>query len=180
MSIETIARRYGSALADVVLKTGETETVSAELLQWEAMLSANAELSTVFANPAIQHQSKERVLEDLIERAKPLRTTANFLRVLLRNGRLTELPHINRRFAAEIEERRGIVAAEVTSARELRDDERGELKSNLEKLTGRQVKLNFQIDNDLIGGVVARIGSTVYDGSVKTKLENLRQELIGS
>jgi len=180
MSIETIARRYGSALADVVEKTGETETVSAELLQWEAMLSANTELKDVFANPAIQHQSKERVLEDLVARTGPSRTTANFLRLLLRNGRLADLDAINRRFAAEIEQRRGIVAAEVTSARELREDERSELRASLERLTGRQVKLNFQVDNNLIGGVVTRIGSTVYDGSVKTKLENLRQELIGS
>jgi F-type H+-transporting ATPase subunit delta len=118
------------------------------------------------------------VLEKLIERAKPSKTTANFLRVLLRNDRLTELAEINRRFAAEIEERRGIVAAEVTSARELREDERAELRSNLEKLTGRQIKLNFQVDNNLIGGVVTRIGSTVYDGSVKTKLENLREQLV--
>jgi F-type H+-transporting ATPase subunit delta len=178
MSIETIARRYGSALADVVLKTGETETVNAELLQWEAMIGSNAELSEVFANPAIPHPQKVGVLEKLIERAKPSKTTANFLRVLLRNDRLTELAEINRRFAAEIEERRGIVAAEVTSARELREDERAELRSNLEKLTGRQIKLNFQVDNNLIGGVVTRIGSTVYDGSVKTKLENLREQLV--
>ena len=178
MSIETIARRYGSALADVVLKTGETETVSSELLQWEAMFNSNAELYEVFANPAIPHANKEGVLDKLIERVKPSRTTGNFLRVLLRNDRLTKLAAINRRFAAEIEERRGIVAAEVTSARELREDERAELRRNLEKLTDRQVKLNFQIDNNLIGGVVTRIGSTVYDGSVKTKLENLREQLV--
>jgi F-type H+-transporting ATPase subunit delta len=97
---------------------------------------------------------------------------------LLRNNRLTDLHEINDRFASVLEERSGHVAAEVTSARELSADQKGELKANLEKLTGKQVQLNFGIDQSIIGGVVTRVGSTVYDGSVKTQLENLREELV--
>lgn len=180
MSVETISRRYASALADVVVKTGETETVKNELKMWEQMIAGNANLQTAFRNPAIAHMSKEKVLEGLLAKSKPSKTTSNFLRVLLRNGRLTELAEINERFAAVIEERSGSVAAEVISARELADAQRNELRTNLEKLTGKQVKLAFTIDPTLIGGVVTRVGSTVYDGSVRTQLENLKQELIGS
>jgi F-type H+-transporting ATPase subunit delta len=180
MSVETIARRYASALADVVLKTGETETVKNELKMWEQMIAANSDLQSVFSNPAIAHASKEKVLEGLLAKARPSVTTSNFLRVLLRNGRLTQLKEINERFAAVLEERSGVVGAEVISARELADAQRNDLKANLEKLTGKQVKLGFTIDPSLIGGVVTRVGSTVYDGSVKTQLENLKQELIGS
>jgi F-type H+-transporting ATPase subunit delta len=178
MSIETIARRYSSALADVVLKTGETETVKSELTQWAAMIAANAALYDALSNPAIPNAQKEKVLESLIEKTRPSRTTANFLRILLRNGRLTELTAINERFTVELEERSGIVSAKVTSARELPLQERSELHARLEKLTGRRVNLNFSLDENLIGGVVTRIGSTVYDGSVKTRLENLREQLV--
>ena len=178
MSVETIARRYGTALADVVIKTGETETVKAELKTWEEMMTSSADLLSAFSNPAIAHLDKEKVLESLISNAAPSRTTANFLRVLLKNNRLTELGDINDKFVAILEERGGIVAAHVTAARELSDDQKAELRSNLEKLTGKKVQLNFEINKEIIGGVVTRIGSTVYDSSVKTQLENLKEQLI--
>ncbi len=180
MSIETIARRYATALADVVLKTGETETVKNELKAWEQLISGNAELRSVFANPSIQRAGKERVLSSLIEKVKPSKTTANFLRVLLENNRLTELGHINERFDTVLEERGGSVIAEVASVRELSIAQANELKANLERLTGKQVKLNYSIDPSLIGGVVTQVGSTIYDSSVRTQLENLKEELIGS
>lgn len=178
MSTETIARRYAGALADVVTKTGETEIVRGELGIWEQMLVGNAELSYAFANPAIQHADKEKILENLLQRSAPSRATANFLRVLLRNGRLTDLAAINRRFDIELEERSNIASAHVTSARVLGEDERAELRANLEKLTGKQIKLQFDINENLIGGIITRLGSTVYDGSVKTQLENLKEQLV--
>jgi F-type H+-transporting ATPase subunit delta len=180
MSVETIARRYATALADVVAKSGETEIVKNELQSWEEMINANSNLQTAFANPAIAHLSKEKVLESLLEKTRPTKTTANFLRVLLRNSRLTQLREINEKFAAVLEERSGVVSAGVTSARPLSETERAELKANLEKLTGKRVNLNFETDGNIIGGVVTRIGSTVYDGSIKTQLENLKQQLIES
>lgn len=178
MSVETVARRYGAALADVVMKSGETETVRTELKTWEAMLSSNAELSSVFANPAIAHLDKESILNRLIARAQPGRTASNFLKVLLRNGRIGDLSEIIRRFEAELETRGGNVVAKVTSARDLTESEKAELAANLAKLTGKHVKPQYFVDKEIIGGVVTQIGSTVYDGSVKTQLENLREELI--
>ncbi len=178
MSTETIARRYSTALADVVKDASETETVKIELASWGELFQNNDDLKTVFSNPAITHANKEKVLNSLIARTKPSKITANFLKVLLQNGRLADLGDINTRFASVLEERSGVVSAEITSARELPADERGEFERNLEKITGKKVKINYAIDKDIIGGVVTRIGSTVYDGSVKTKLENLKEQLV--
>lgn len=178
MNVETIARRYATALADVVTKSDETENVKNELKTWEQMMSANEDLQTLFSNPSVIHLNKEKVLKGLLDKAKPAATTANFLRVLLRNNRLNDLGEINKRFASVLEERSGNVMAKVTSARELSETEKAELKTNLEKLTGKQVNPNFNIDDRIIGGILTQIGSTVYDGSVKTQLENLKEQLI--
>ena len=100
------------------------------------------------------------------------------MRVLLRNSRLTELSEINDKFDSVLDERSGIVSAEVVSARPLSEAEKAEFKTNIAKMTGKQVNLNFDIDENIIGGVVTRVGSAVYDGSVKTQLENLKQQLV--
>jgi F-type H+-transporting ATPase subunit delta len=180
MASEAVARRYAAALADVVLNTNETDTVTAELHDLAVLLDANVDLQTVFGNPAIAQANKEKVLEQLIGRLRPSKTTANFLRVLLRNGRLADLREVQERFIAEVEQRRGMVRAEVVSARPLPGAERMEFEKRLATLTGRKVNINYRIDETIIGGVITRIGSTVYDASVKTKLENLRAELAGA
>jgi F-type H+-transporting ATPase subunit delta len=180
MSVETVARRYATALADVVLKNGEVEIVKSELKTWEDLIKTNPDLQSAFANPSIAHLSKEKVLEGLLVKTRPSKTTANFLRILLKNGRLTELHEINEKFAAVLGERSGVVSAEVTSARPLSEAEKAEFQANLAKMTGKKVTLNFNINESIIGGVVTRVGSTVYDGSVKTQLETLKQQLIGS
>jgi len=178
MSSETVARRYSTALADVVIASGDAETVKTELAVFGELIAGNANLSAALSNPTIAHASKEKVLGELIKRVKPSKTTANFLRVLLQNNRLTEIGEIDTRFESVLEERSGIVPAEVTSARELPDTERTEFEKTLEKLTGKDMQITYVVDANIIGGVVTRIGSTVYDGSVKTKLENLREQLV--
>ncbi len=178
MSVETVARRYALALADVVVKSGETETVKNELKTWEELINTNSDLQTAFRNPAISQADKEKVLNNLIERTKPGKTTANFLRVLLRNGRLTEIGEINNKFASVLEERSGVVSANITSARELSEKQKSEVQLNLELMTGKRMTLEFKTDESLIGGMVTRIGSTVYDGSVKTQLQELKQQLV--
>ena len=179
MSVETVARRYAAALADVVLKTGETDAVKNELKIWEQMIESNRDLQNAFGNPAISQANKEKVLESLIAKAQPTKTTANFLRVLLRNSRLTEIREINDKLTSVLEERSGNVRAQITSARPLSDQEKADLQKNLAKLSGKNVNVKFETDETLIGGVVTRIGSTVYDGSVRTQLESLKQQLIG-
>lgn len=179
MSVETVARRYAIALADVVANTNEINSVRTELKIWETMINANGDLQTAFRNPAISQNNKEKVLENLIEKTRPTKTTANFLRVLLRNSRLTKIGEINEKFSSVLEERSGAVSANITSARPLSENEKAEMQTNLTKLTGKTVSLKFDIDETLIGGVVTRLGSTVYDGSVKTQLEELKQQMIG-
>jgi F-type H+-transporting ATPase subunit delta len=178
MSAETVARRYSTALADVAIKNGEAETVKAELETWKQMVETSADLSGMFKNPAIAHTGKEKVLEKLISATGSSKTVANFLRVLLKNGRFSELGEIYDRFVSVLAERSGLVSAEVTSARELSEEERKSIETSLSKATGCKVTLNYSVDSDIIGGVITRVGSTVYDGSVRTQLENLRRQLV--
>ena len=124
MSIETVARRYSSALADVVIKSGSTDVVRDELKMWQKMIGENESLAEVFSNPSINQESKEKVLSELVRKTNPSKTTANFLQILLTNGRLSELGEINEKFEQVLDERNGIVSAEVTSARPLGEAEK--------------------------------------------------------
>ena len=179
MSVQTIARRYASALADVTLQRGEAKEVQHELQQWQDVLQSNAALQEVFRNPTIALDKKRAVLSKLIDRAKPRPTTTNFLKVLLQNQRLTEISEINRKLAEILDERAGMVAATVTTARPVPTDIQRSLEQQLTAVTQKKVRLNFQQDPDLIGGLVTRIGSTVYDGSVRNQLQQIRQRMAG-
>ena len=180
MSVETIARRYAVALADVVTKNSETVEVQNELQQFADLMTQAPQLTTVFANPAVPHDQKYKLLESLIARTKPTKTTANFLRVLLRNARLGDLNAVNQRFSQILEQRAGLVSAEVTTAQTLSAEQQNQLQTRLETMTGKKVLLDFKINPEIIGGVVTRIGSTIYDGSVKNQLEQLREQMIRS
>ena len=115
--MQTVARRYAAALADVVAERGEARQVQEELSAWELMIRNNAQLQEVFSNPTIPYDQKRKVLSTLIERTRVRPMTANFLQVLLQNQRLTELGEVNKRFAHVLDERSGIVSAAVTTAR---------------------------------------------------------------
>lgn len=180
MGAETIARRYAIALADVVEKRNETEKVKAELEEWEKLFDESTELKEALLNPIFKHETKEKILETLIEKAKPLQTTANFLRVLLRNNRLGYLREINKIFSEVIEERQNIARADVVSAYPLSEDEKKDLVETLEKRTGKKIKLNLSVDPTLIGGLRATVGSVVYDGSIRNRLEILKTRLINN
>lgn len=179
MSVQTVARRYASALADVVLERGEAAEVQEELVSWEKMLRANPMLEEVLRNPTIALDKKRAVLTKLIDRAKPRPTTANFLKVLLQNQRLTELGEINKKFAEILDERAGMVAATVTTARSVPENAQQSLHTKLLTLTGKKVRINFATDPELIGGLVTRIGSTVYDGSVRNHLQQIKVKMAG-
>src|ERR1051326_4179745 len=165
MSVQTVARRYAFALADVALERGEAREVQQELQAFAQMLQSHDNLRVVFANPTIPLEQKRAVLNRLIELSKPRATTANFLKVLLQNQRLTELTEINQKLEQVLDERAGLVAATVTTARAVPPDVHERLRGTLTSLTGKKVRIEFRTDPELIGGVVTRIGSTVYDGS---------------
>lgn len=179
MSVQTVARRYATALADVVLQHGEAREVQAELTAWEQMIQSSPNLQEVFRNPTIALDKKRALLNKLIERTKPRQTTVNFLKVLLQNQRLTELGEINRKLAEVLDERAGMVAASVRTARPVSTDSQQRLQAKLASLTNKKVRINFATDPELIGGLVTRIGSTVYDGSVRNQLQLIKEKMAG-
>lgn len=179
MSLQTIARRYASALADVVIERKEERAVQQEIEQWASLIESNPELKEVFANPTIAYDEKCNVLEELIARTRVLPTTASFLRVLLRNQRLSQLRDVAERFSQVLDERSGVVSASVTTAKPIPEDLKNQLRETLVATTGRNVRVTFNTDETIIGGLVARIGSTIFDGSVQNRLERLSEELAG-
>ena len=179
MSVQTVARRYATALADVAVARGEEREVQAELGDWASMIESNPQLKEVFANPTVAYNQKRKVLEELISRTQVRETTASFLRVLLRNQRLAQLREVDARFGRILDERGGIVAAEVTTARPITEELKTALHDTLAAATGQKVRLSFHTDEAIIGGVVARIGSTIFDGSVQNHLERLSEGLVG-
>lgn len=180
MSSQTVARRYASALADVVIERREEREVQKEIELWASMIDSNPQLKEVFANPTVAYERKQTVLEELISRTRVRETSASFLRVLLRNQRLAQLPEVAERFGQVLDERGGIVAAEITTARPIPEDLKNALHDTLASATGRTVRLTFATDENIIGGLVARVGSTVFDGSVENNLERLADGLVGS
>jgi len=179
LSLQTVARRYATALADVAIERREERQVQNELDQWAEMIEANPRLKEVFANPTIVHDHKRKVLEDLLARTRVRDTTASFLRVLLKNQRLAQLRDIVERFRYVLDERAGVLAGSVTTARPIPEDLKQTLHETLSAATGRTVRLSFSTDEKIIGGMVARIGSTVFDGSVESHLERLAEGLAG-
>jgi len=179
MSVQQVARRYATALADVVIPRGEAPDVQDELKVWEELLHANANLREVFANPTIALDKKRAVLKRLIEMARPRPATINFLKVLLQNQRLTDLAEINRRFAQILDERAGMIAAKVTTAGAVPHDAQTRLQEKLATLSGKKVRIDFATDPEIIGGLVTRIGSTVYDGSVRSQLQLIKEKMAG-
>ena len=179
MSLQTVARRYATALADVAIERREEREVQNELDQWAEMIEAHPQLKEVFANPTIVYDHKRQLLEDLISRTRVRETTASFLRVLLKNQRLSQLRDIVERFGQVLDERGGVVAAHVTTARPIPEDLKNSLHETLAAATGRKVRLSFTTDESIIGGLVARIGSTIFDGSVQSQLDRLANEMAG-
>ncbi|HEY3581217.1 MAG TPA: ATP synthase F1 subunit delta [Pyrinomonadaceae bacterium] len=179
MSLQTVARRYASALADVVIERREEREVQNEINTWASMIASNPQLKEVFANPTIAYDHKRAVLEDLLARSRVRETSASFLRVLLKNQRLAQLPEIAERFGQILDERGGVVAAEITTARPISEELKKALHDTLASATGRTVRLTFATDEAIIGGLVARIGSTIFDGSVESNLERLAAGLTG-
>lgn len=180
MSLQTIARRYGLALADVAIEGGEAVAVQEELLTWGQMIAANALLKEALSNPTVPYDQKRKLLEELIQRTRVRQTTANFLQVLLRNQRLSEINEVNKWFGEILDERSGVIGAEVTTARPVSEKSVEALRNKLAAISGRKVRLKFVTDEDLIGGMVTRIGSTVYDGSIRNQLREMELKLAGS
>ncbi len=180
MTLTAVAARYANALADVVTAPNSPlspEQATAELRDFEAALRESAELHNALVTPAVPGNRKKAVIGRIADRLKLSVVTRNFLFVLIDHRRIASLPGIVTQFEEVVDARLGFARAEVVSATELNDADRRALNGQLEKLTGKRIRMRFAIDPALIGGAVARIGSTVYDGSVRGQLATLERRL---
>jgi F-type H+-transporting ATPase subunit delta len=177
MSVTTVARRYAEAVADVAIARNQADQVDAELNHFTQMMQASRELHDVFASPIISSDQKSRVLEAIVGRTQPSPMTANLLRTMLKNYRLHLLDAVYEQYRREINDRKGVAIADVTTAAPLAASEQDLLSRRLRELTGKQVHLQFKIDPAIIGGIITRIGSVDYDGSIRTQLQAVKQRL---
>jgi F-type H+-transporting ATPase subunit delta len=177
MSVVAVARRYADALADVASARNEVDQIDREVLLFVDMLKSHRELRDVVASPIISLADKRRVLDALIERVRPGQMTINLLRTMLSHYRLQHLDVMHEQFRRVINERKGLIIAEVTTAGEFDRAAQERLASTLERMTGKQIEFKFKTDPSLIGGVVTRLGSVVYDGSVRTQLKEIKERL---
>jgi F-type H+-transporting ATPase subunit delta len=179
LSSQTVARRYAAALADVIIERSEEREIQEELTEWHSMIQGNAHLLEVFSNPTVPYEQKRKLLAELIARTRIRQTTANFLQILLKNQRLTALGEINQRLSQVLDERSGVVAAQVTSARNVPEDSKRALRAKLAQIMRKDVRLSFITDEQLIGGLVTRIGSTVFDSSIQNQIRQLGEKMAG-
>ncbi len=177
MSITTIANRYAKALADVIMERGQTLTVADEIKSFAQIVEENSELRNVFASPVIALDRKKAVLNDILAQMQFRPTTNNFLKLLLKNQRLHQIGVVRTSLLRELDERAGVVSAEVTTARTLAVTEQENLLKQLQTATGKQVRIHFKLDPEIIGGVVTRVGSLIYDSSIKNQLALMKQQL---
>ncbi len=171
------AQRYAAALADVAIEQGAGEKVKSELAAFEGLLAESADLQNFLASPAVSRANKQAVIEKLIARMGASRTVRNLLFVLVQNRRTQMLAQIRQAYDALLNARLGVAEAEVTSAGELSAQQKTELTQALERLTGKRVEASYRLNPALIGGAVVRIGSTIYDGSVREQLNRLQTQL---
>jgi F-type H+-transporting ATPase subunit delta len=176
-----VAERYAKALADVILASGsdaDARQALTELRAFEAMVKSSTDLRNVLMSPAVSPSRKRAVVSRFspIVPLSPL--VRNFLFVVLDRRRADLLGEMGSAFETALDERLGLARVEVRSAAPLSDSQRSALQQELSRVADKQVRCAFTVDPGLIGGVVARIGSTIYDGSVRTQLESLRERLV--
>jgi len=172
-----IANRYARALADVVGETSDYRRALDDLEAFRGAYGESTELRDLFEAPAVPQSAKLRVLDAILHRLGTSLAAGNFLRVLVRNYRMSHFEEIYQAFRRIANERLGVIAIKVSSAVELMDHDREALAARFRELTGKQVEFEFQIDPNLVGGVRAQLGSTVYDGSVRGALDRFKEQL---
>lgn len=177
MSVVTVARRYAEAMVDVAISRNEVESIDNELRVFAETMKASRELYNAFASPIVSPADKLSLLNALISRLNAGQMTANLLRTMLKHYRLHYVAEVYEQFRRKMNERKGLIVAEVATAVQVGASEQARLGRTLEQMTGKQVEFKFNTDPSLIGGVVTRISSVVYDGSVRTQLQAIKERL---
>jgi F-type H+-transporting ATPase subunit delta len=170
---------YARAFADVVTSAHlDTAAIDSQLNDFVGSWQGSSELREVFENPAIPALQKVAILDKLNAKIGMQKELRNLIAVLINNDRIAHVVEVVAAYRAELQERQGIRQAEIVTSRELSEQERGTLIAGVGKLAGSQIQASFKLDSSILGGTVVRIGSTVYDGSVRGRLERLREALI--
>ena len=180
--LSVAAARYAKALVDVVTESAsksDTGRVLGELRAIQHLIAGSGELRGALASPAVAPSRKRAVMARLLEPMNVVPQVRNFVYVVIDHRRSDEFPAIVDAFETLADERQGFVRADVTSAHELTGAQRANLEAQVTNLAGKKAKLRFTTDAALIAGVVARVGSKVYDGSVRGQLDRLRSKLRG-
>src|SRR5215469_5329235 len=173
------ASRYARAFLEVVTSTHlDADAIDRQLADFEATWDDSRELQLFFENPAIPAIRKVAFLDKLNARLAMPKELRNLLAVLINHDRIGHLHEVAKSYRVQMQEQLGIRQAEITTARDLTDEERKALVDGAGKLAGGRVEANFKVDQSILGGAVVRIGSTVYDGSVRGRLERLKETLV--
>lgn len=172
------AARYARAFADVAAQL-KLDSAALDrqfedfLLTWQG----SAELRSLFVNPAVAAAEKIALLDKMNAQLKLQKQLRNLLAVLIKNDRIGEVREVIEAWRAETQERQGIRQVEIVTARELDEQDRTGLVAGVGKLAGGRIQASFKLDKSILGGTVVRIGSTIYDGSVRGRLERLKSQL---
>jgi len=171
------ATRYARALFDVALKESDPVPIERDLASFADLMSSNAELHGALTNPAIPASSKRQIADALAARLNMAAPARKLLLLLADRDRLAMVPDLLEVYRVRLMEHQHVVRAEVTTSLPLTPDRTAQLQKKLADITGRKVEMTTSVDPSIIGGVVTRIGSTVYDGSLATQLAKLKEKL---
>ncbi len=180
MTATIVGSRYARALVELVTAPGSNVKAGEAIAQIKAveeMIVGSHDLHSVLMTPAVQMSKKKAIIGKLAEIAGISQLIRNFLLVVLGHKRIAKLTEIREAFEVLMDEHLGFVRAEVTSAAPLEAAQIKMIEAELMRMSGKQVRMETAVDADLLGGVIARIGSTVYDGSIRGQLESMRRKL---
>jgi len=179
--MSVLSLRYAHAFASVAAKSHlDVGVAQQQLADFSGTLAGSRDLREVLMNPSIANAQKLKVLDAISGRIGMYAQVRNFLAVIMEHQRLAELDEILSEFHLVADQETQVAEAEITSAYALNEEDRAALESQIEKLAGGRVRATYARDASLIGGAVVRIGSTVYDGSVRAQLQQLKQKLINA
>ena len=164
----------------VVKHKHHIEKTIAKLEQITALMSSSRELQNLLTNPTISREQKLKLLDAIIARMDAGKLLRNFLAVLIDHRRIGNIGDVVEQFKQELDRRLGIADAKVSSVRELTAAEKKSLEKELAEITGKTVRATYFEDPSLLGGVVVRVGSTIYDGSVQGRLQRMREQIAES
>jgi F-type H+-transporting ATPase subunit delta len=175
--LKSASLQYANALADVALAQGAADAALKQLGDFVAAVAISSELRNFLTSPGVPREAKHGVIEKIAARIGAGKIIRNFLFVIADHQRTHILPEILAAFQDVIRQRQGIAEAEISSAVELSTAQKKKFAQTLERLTGKKIQTKYSLDPSLMGGAVVRVGDTIYDGSVRNSLNEMRARL---